>query len=609
MTVLEFRRKEKPNLKEDKSKIPVKPALGCQAIGIDLGTTNSVVSIFHPERNKPMTLEYEGSYLVPSLLYYHSEKRQIFVGQQAKKYLDCDPKNVIKSTKKEMGKTKSIFESNGKHHTAEEAAEHFLRYLISHEQIQQEKEKMGHVWAVITVPAHFDDAARSATISAAEKAGIFVLRIINEPTAAALAYSLTSDPQKTDETLVVFDFGGGTFDVTVVDRKGFNFQVLSSEGDIHLGGDDIDENVCQFLLKKVVPPFAARNAGKNTALYRKTLLHAEQIKKALQIDGQARAFDEQLDDHGSKLDVLVTRDEFDEMISSILQKTIVLTESAIRMARRNVSDVSRILLVGGSSRLALVRKMLADYFQCSVDGRLEPDLAISWGACLQSAMILGISVETILVDVCNYSLGVVVTDPFEKDVFKTAPILHKNTALPATKSEFFTTVHDGQKAIDVIVVQGESEMASENQLIGSFLFPLVAPCPEGTKCEIQLTYDVNGMVHVCAKQVGTENQAKAEFDSRTGKVVGWSFDTKIQAIEQPALSSEEDNISVVNAIVMKVKRRLKAMESDSQLHQKTEQMLKKYMKLLSEAQKGIENDDQIDAVELQLEELLKGFDE
>lgn len=609
MTILEFKRREKLIPKQDRSQVQDTPPPNSIAIGIDLGTTNSVVSVFSMEYERPVTLDYEGSHLVPSLVYYDRNLQKTWVGNQAKSYLEKSPQDVIKSTKKYMGQTSVSFQSNGKDYSPEQIAILILEYLMQHPVLQEERKKAGHIWAVITVPAHFDDAARSATLAAAESAGIYVLRIINEPTAAALAYSMISSSSteaKQQETLAVFDFGGGTFDVTIVERQELSFQVLSSEGDIHLGGDDVDTALCQFLLKKVTPPFAARKADKNSELYRKVLLHAEAVKKGLQEEGAIHLVDSHLDHQGSCLDTEITREQFEDMIRPIVEKSLFLTENAISAARREVKNISRILLVGGSSKLNLARKMLEDYFHRPVDASLEPDLAISWGACLQSAIILGISIDTILVDVCSHTLGVVVVDPTDKGVLKTAPILHRNTSLPATKSEFFTTVDDHQQAINIIVVQGESELANENRLIGSFLFQLQPPCPKGTKCEIQLTYDVNGMVHIYAKQVQTQNEAKADFDSRTGEVKGWSkiSPAHLQPAEENlkivAQGEEKTTIPVINSIIIRAKKHLKSLDAQSLEHKKISDLTKQYSQLLSDAQNGVQNDHELEKMEDQL---------
>ena len=205
------------------------------------------------------------------------------------------------------------------------------------------------------------------------------------------------------ETLAVFDFGGGTFDVSIVDRDGFVFNVLSSEGDVHLGGDDIDDAVAQFLLTKVHPQLVARRALKDSELYRNLLVLAENAKKTLQTEGVVEVSQQDLDGKGSSIQVEINREQFENLISPTLQRTLYLTESAMHAAKRSPKNISRILLVGGSTRLSLVRKMLSDYFPCMVDARLEPDLAVSWGASLQAAIILGIQPDTILVDVCSHT--------------------------------------------------------------------------------------------------------------------------------------------------------------------------------------------------------------
>lgn len=255
MNVLQFKKKNKEtptNTRFSSGEIQSLPK-EVSAIGIDLGTTNSVVSVFSYGSSHPVTLKYEDSLLVPSMVYFDSEKNIDLVGAQAKKRLEWEPSEVIKSTKRSMGKNNANFNSGEKIYSAEEVASLVLNYLVSHPVLQEEKEKNGGIWAVITVPAHFDDAARLATIAAAEKVGIHVLRIVNEPTAAALAYSMMPEDKKVQkETLAVFDFGGGTFDVSIVDRDGFVFNVLSSEGDVHLGGDDVDEAIANFFLEKSI---------------------------------------------------------------------------------------------------------------------------------------------------------------------------------------------------------------------------------------------------------------------------------------------------------------------------------------------------------------------
>lgn len=691
MNVLQFKKKSKErsaNVSFSSGDVQMLPK-EVSAIGIDLGTTNSVVSVFSYGASHPVTLKYEDTLLVPSMVYFDSENNIDVIGEQAKKKLESEPSEVIKSTKRSMGKSATQFLSNQKSYTPEEIASLVLNYLVSHPVLQEEKKKFGGIWAVITVPAHFDDAARLATIAAAEKVGIHVLRIVNEPTAAALAYSMMPEDKKIEkETLAVFDFGGGTFDVSIVDRDGFVFNVLSSEGDVHLGGDDIDDAVVNFFLTKVHPQLVARRASKDSELFRSLLVHAEQAKKSLQTEGLVEVYQQDLDGKGSSLQIELNREQFENLISPILQRTLYLTESAMHAAKRSPKNITRILLVGGSTRLGLVRKLLSDYFPCMVDARLEPDLAVSWGASLQAAIILGIQPDTILVDVCSHTLGIGVVEntesinenfkvvakkfgipfpiseqelhrklgarieEFNKELQKmlfVAPILHRNSALPARRSEFFNTIYNNQHAVHVVVVQGDGDTVGENRLIGSFLFELEQPCPKGTRCEIQLTYDVNGMVQVFARQLGTKNEAKAQFDSRTGEVTGWtsieneelnpfveesavvSFDDiyeKDNHIEMKSIYNEEKNIisfpfggktklhknelatvaniGVMNSLILRAKRSLLQMDSSSLEYLKVSQLLAEYSDLLLKSQQGLNNDAEIETVESDLLSMLEG---
>ncbi|MGY3803878.1 Hsp70 family protein [Pigmentibacter ruber] len=685
MNVLQFKKKSKDinnqsvyNVQEI-HKIPNSVA----AIGIDLGTTNSVVSVYSMGDSQPVTLKYGDSFLVPSMVYYDNKNDKLLVGSEAKAKLESEPIEVIKSTKRTMGKNLTHFYSNEKIFSAEEIASLVLNYLVSHPVLQEQKEKNGGIWAVITVPAHFDDAARLSTIAAAEKVGIKVLRIVNEPTAAALAYSMMPEDKVVEkESLAVFDLGGGTFDVSIVDREGYIFNVLSSDGDIHLGGDDVDEAVAGFLLTKVHPQLLARRAAKDSEMFRNLLVIAENAKKTFMTEGLVDISHPDLDGKGSSISFQMTREDFETLVIPIIQRTLHLTESAMHAAKRNPKYISRILLVGGSTRLALVRKMLSDYFNCIVDARLEPDLAVSWGAALQAAIILGIQPDTILVDVCSHTLGIGVVENTEsinenfkqvakkfgipypiseqelhrklgarieefnkelQNLLHVAPILHRNSALPARRSEFFNTIYNNQHAVHVVVVQGDGDTVGENRLIGSFLFELEQPCPKGTRCEIQLTYDVNGMVQVFARQLGTKNEAKAQFDSRTGEVKGW---TSIAAEEiNPFIKPEDENsdqiaedigshtdliskqdknilsfpfggnkktpiltesTNVVNALILRTKRYLSQIDSSSIEYMKLKQLLSSYTELLIKSQNGEDNDEELENLEIDLLSLLEG---
>jgi molecular chaperone DnaK len=609
------------------------------------------VSVFTEHREQPATLTYaEGASLVPSIVFWNPSTQTEFVGREAVRQAEDDLAEIIRSTKRQMGVPQQIFHSNGKEYSPEQAATSVLSYLASHEDLLEESKNHGGLWAVVTVPAHFDDAARSATIAAAETANINVLRIVNEPTAAALAYSMLPDVRHLErENLVVYDLGGGTFDVSVVEREGLVFNVLASEGDVQLGGDDLDQALAEHLLAHVNPPLAARRIKHGTAGFKALLKLAEDAKKKFQTDGEVHIQADSLDDSGASVDVTVKRDVFEGLALPFIQRTLSLTERAIHAARKKAKDVSRILLVGGSTRVAIVRKMLEQYFpHCQVDARLEPDLAVSWGAAVQAAIILGLEPNTILVDVCSHSLGVGVAEDsrsidenfkkvarkfgilshvseeqlhrvlgervedFQKELrglLRVAPIIHRNSALPSKRSEFFNTLYENQAAVQVIVVQGEGETVGENRFIGAFMFPLKQPCPAASQCEIQLTYDQNGMIHVLAKQLNTDNQAEAVFDSRTGEVIGWvnvseSDEDEGQSSETPHGENVEKPASLPqqqNAFLVKARRQLMRTQSDSQKHMRLSSMISDYEELLERSARGEDCDDEMDALESEFE--------
>jgi molecular chaperone DnaK len=669
MTVVPFRprhqaTRQSQSLSASPTSSSLRPPAGVQAVGIDLGTTNSVVSVFTQHLEQPTTLRYaDDSFLVPSVVHWNPITGKETVGRAALADAAGHVAELIRSSKRSMGVAGQSFLSNEKSYAPEQVAAAVLSHLAGHENLKKEAEEHNGLWAVVTVPAHFDDAARLATIAAAEAANINVLRIVNEPTAAALAYSMLPDVRHIEkETLVVYDLGGGTFDVSVVERDGLVFNVLASEGDVKLGGDDFDTVLAEHLLSRVTPQLAARRIRPGTAAFKRLLVLAEDAKKSFQTEGEVHVHCDALDETGASIDCIISRDFFESLVAPLVQKTLSLTERAIHAARKKAKNISRILLVGGSTRVTFVRKMLEQYFsQCLVDARLEPDLAVSWGAAVQAAIILGIEPNTILVDVCSHSLGVGVAEDsrsidenfkkiarkygllgsaseeqlhlllgdrlsdFQSDLrglLRAAPIIHRNSALPAKRSEFFSTLYADQPAVQVIVVQGEGETVAENRLIGTFMFPLKQPCPAGSQCEIQLTYDQNGMVHVLAKQLKTDNQAEAVFDSRTGEVTGWvsvsdeSESLASHPLEITSTTSEHTrshdapqtaaNSNQQNAILVRARRQLMRLGTDSPKKDALMELISRYETLLQKTLSGEDCDEEMEQVESLFEDEYEG---
>jgi molecular chaperone DnaK len=637
-------------------KVPPLPE-NALAIGIDLGTSHTVVSVYQRDQEKPTTLDYEGSPLIPSVLWV--ENHEIKVGIQAKESASKDPQNLIQSTKRTMGKPSQGFVSGGRSFTSEEVATEILKYVCNHPVIREQQELCQGIWAVITVPAHFDDAARRATIQAASDAGIQVIRIVNEPTAAALAYSMFEEIDPLGhELLVVYDLGGGTFDVTVVEREGLTFHVLASEGHVELGGDDFDRILSQHLLEFVFPDFARRRlkaiGAHNTAVFSELMALAKAAKCNLSSEGTTKVIHEKLGNTDASINVEISRSEFEELISPLLNTTIKLTQKALQASKKPFHQLARILLVGGSTRVPCVSKMLLEYFnEVDVDARLEPDLAVSWGAALQSALILGMKPGTILVDVCSHSLGIgVAKDPasikkdykevakqfgipssaseeqilsalgprleeFNREVQKRlsmVKIIHRNTPIPAKKSEFFSTMYENQLAIQVILVQGENESVGDNRLIGDFMFKLQQPAPIGTRCEIQLTYDANGMIQVRAKQSDTSHYVEAQFDSRSGNVTGWtsvsdSEDLGIGAHQNPMRSSLEPikipQQAITNLLLDRSKKHEKKLKEQGMDTSEFRSAIEKYASLLIQAQEEEVDEDAFDLCEQILKDWIR----
>lgn len=651
-----------------------RPPQGFPAVGIDLGTTHCVVSVYEPGSKTPTSLLYQASPLVPSVLLWDGSS--VVAGRQALNACGASDRDLIRSTKRSMGRQgkkqagddvpgagdasepKALFPSAGRLFSPEEAACEILGYLLAHEVLGKLRETFGAIWAVITVPAHFDDAARRATLEAASAAGIHVLRMIHEPTAAALAYSFVrSETQRAvakhtddEENLVVFDLGGGTFDVSVVHRSGLIFKVLASEGDMSLGGDDLDVLVAEELRSAIEPNFIARRIDSSCELYPALLEQARHVKHRF-FEECLASVDVPLGSSGAYLRTSMDIQRFEEIVRPTLERTLYMTEQAVHMARIPVESISRILLVGGSTRVTLVRKLLEAYFPgVTVDDRLQPDLAVSWGAALQAAIISGHSPGTVLVDVCTHTLGIgvvedshTVTEHYRavrkqfgllEDVdddelrrrlggrleefnaqvqrlLRVAPIIRRNVPLPARKSEFFSTLYEDQASVNVVVVQGEGETVGDNRLIGSFLFALQTPCPKGTKCEIQLTYDVNGMVQVFARQVGTMNQARAVFDSRSGEVTGWC-DPGADFAAVPGAPSAVDHQAagaqpaIFNALLQRARRLLRAgAEGHLQMSDQDRQALlseaTSYESLLANALSGQVDEQALEKMEMALE--------
>ena len=471
------------------------------AFGIDLGTTNSSISWL--QDGKPAPILVDGHPIMPSVVMYDEDR--VVVGREARNLELQRPDATIRSVKRRMGQD-HCYQVAGRSVAPEDVSAEILRALK-----KGAEKATGRVVqdVVITVPAYFDDAQRRATLKAGELAGMNVLRLLNEPTSASLVYDHVAASATGNEIVMVYDLGGGTFDVSIVEVVEGVREVRATAGNTHLGGDDFDDALVQLFIEEL-RQMGASPKDDPRAMARLRRL-AEDAKIRLSADTQVRVREEFLcsDDRGRpvQLDVTVTRRELERRIAPLLESTIALCRRAIDDARLSGESIGRICLVGGSTRIPKVRALLAEAFRVDVHEEIDPDLAVALGASVQAGMLTGASVERILVDVAAHSLGVRVLSDLDlereqPDTF--APVLRRNTVLPATRTEEYYTLMDNQEAVDVEVFQGEAPRCSQNARVGSFKFEL-RPAPEQSPVRVAFAYDLNGVVRISVSQPGTDN--------------------------------------------------------------------------------------------------------
>ncbi len=474
-----------------------------EIIGIDLGTTFSAVGFVRD--GKPAILPNVHERIVPSVVGF-SPDSSLLVGTPARNQYVLYPENTVKSIKRKMGSNETIA-LNGRAYTPWEISAIILREMkrIAETNLGAEVKR-----AVITVPAYFSDAARQATKDAGEIAGFTVERIINEPTAAALAYGL--DRVTDREMVAVYDLGGGTFDVSIIELNSGVIEVRASHGNTHLGGDDFDERLMNHLADLFEKEHGLDPRQDRKALARLTRA-AEEAKIELSSKPFARVRQEYLLDKDGKplhLDVEVSRHEFEDMIRDLLDETLEAFDQSLADAGIEANDLDRILFVGGSTRIPLVWELVTAHTDQEPQVAINPDEAVALGAGVQAAIISGEPLDAILVDVTPHSLGIeVATWRFGQLIpDRFAPIIHRNTTIPASHTELFFAVYPDQTAINVKVYQGEEPIASRNTLLGDFLFEgLESETPgQPPTITVQFDLDLNGILHVTAVDRGTRKE-------------------------------------------------------------------------------------------------------
>ncbi|MDD5009270.1 MAG: molecular chaperone DnaK, partial [Syntrophorhabdaceae bacterium] len=500
--------------------------MGKKVIGIDLGTTNSVVAIMEGGEPKVIINE-EGSRLTPSVVAF-TKDGEVLVGQTAKRQAITNPENTIFSIKRFMGRRfnevqgeiKTVpykvvsdqdgnvrVEVRGKQYTPQEISAFVLQKLR-----KSAEAYLGQTIddAVVTVPAYFNDSQRQATKDAGRIAGLNVLRIINEPTASALAYGLD---KKKDETIAVYDFGGGTFDISILEVGDNVVEVKSTNGDTHLGGDDIDQNVIDWIVAEFKKDQGIDLSKDRMALQRlKEAAERAKIELSATVETEINLPFITADSAGPKhLNMKLRRSELEKLSDALIQRSIEPCRRALEDAKLTSDKIDEVVLVGGSTRIPKVQEVVKEFFGKEPHRGVNPDEVVALGAAVQAGVLAGEVKDVLLLDVTPLSLGIETLGGIM------TRIIERNTTIPTKKSQIFTTAEDSQTSVEIHVLQGEREMARDNRTLGKFHLIGLPPAPRGIP-QIEVTFDIdaNGILHVSAKDHATGQEQSIRITASTG---------------------------------------------------------------------------------------------